>query len=81
MKGQYDMERRKITWKDVALILLGIVLSGTGFAIKDLYAKVETKVDKTQFYNAIETMNKNFTDRSDLIIMLIKQHSEESKNE
>lgn len=72
------MERRKITWKDVAIFLLGIVISSGGFAIKDLYAKVESKVSRPEFEMSIKAMREDFNSKSDLIITLIKQHSEDS---
>lgn len=73
-----DMERRKITWKDIALILLGIVVSVCGFVVKDLYAKVDTKVSRVEFESSIKAMREDFNSKSDLIITLIKQHSEDS---
>lgn len=83
MKGQYDMERRKITWKDVALILLGIVLSASGWGLKTLYAEVQDvkkdKIGRTEFYQVIQTSNKDINEKIDVVIQLIKQHREDTE--
>lgn len=73
------MERRKLTWKDIAIFLLGIIISVSGFVIKDLYAKVDRKVDRAEFYSSIETLRQDMNNKSDLIITLIKQHADDSR--
>ena len=67
-------DRRSLSWKDIALWLVAILISLSGFLLRDLYSQVqgvkENKLDKTEFYQVVDRSDK----KSDLIIQLLRDH-------
>lgn len=74
-------ERRKMTWKEIAIGLLGLLASISGYLVSDLYSQVksvkELKLDKTEFYQIADRQDK----KTDLIIQLIRDHERNRRND
>ena len=72
-------ERRSLSWKDIALWLVAILISLSGFLLRDLYSQVQdvkvNKLDKTEFYQIVDRSDK----KTDLIIQLLRDHERVSR--
>lgn len=76
----FNGDRRSISWKDIALWLVAILISMSGFFLRDLYSQVQNlkdvKVDKSEFYQVVDRSDK----KADLIIQLLRDH-EQKRND
>jgi hypothetical protein len=70
-----SVDRRSVSWQVLFIyVALPIIFGVCGFLMRDLYAEVktvrETKLDKTEFYQAVGQMDR----KTDLIIQLLRDH-------
>jgi len=72
-------ERRHMTWKDLAIWVVAILISLSGYLLNDLYGQVkkiqDDKLDSRVFYDVADRMDK----KSDLIIQLLRDHELSAK--
>jgi hypothetical protein len=73
-------DRRAVSWKSLFVyIALPFIFGVGGFLMRDLYAEVktvrETKLDKTEFYQALGQIDK----KTDLIVQLLRDHEQNAR--